>query len=151
MILLDDVINNGFWLHCEFPVKDQLYKFRLKVLSFQKLNLIEVDEPEKINMWKDTIIWLMEVEIINLSKEPMASGFLSHINIINTKGSKFIRTGDAHLCSHSEFAKKKRLDRFFGPYLNPKIKAIGTLIFRLPVDGEDVYSISIRSGSICEA
>lgn len=150
MIFLNDAITNGTWLHCEFPVKDQLYQFRLKVLSFHKLNLNEVDEPEKINIWKDTIIWLMEVEIINLSKEPMASGFLNEINLINSKGSKFIRTGDLHLCQHSEFAKKKRLDRFFGPYLNPKIKAIGTLIFRLPADDEDQYFISNRSDNICE-
>ncbi len=151
MILLKDVIENGSWLNYEFPVNDELYKFRLKVLSFQKLNLFEVDEPEKINMWNNTIIWLMEVEIINLSKEPMASGNLNKITLINSKGSKFIRTGDLHLCQHSEFAKKKRLDRFFGPYLNPKIKAVGTLLFRLPVNDLDEYFISNLNGNMYQA
>ena len=150
MILLKDVIDSGSWFHCEFPLKDQLHQFRLKVLSFQKLDLTEVDEPEKIDMWKNTIIWLMEIEIINLSKNPLASGYLNEINLINTKGSKFIRTGDLHLCQYSEFAKKKRLDRFFGPSLNPKIKAIGTLMYRLPDSDDSIFEISIFNGTIRE-
>ena len=150
MIFLNDAIKNGTWFHCEFPVKDQLYQFRLKVLSFQKLDLTEVDEPEKINNWKDTIIWLMETEIINLSKEPMFSGFLSKIYLKNQYGSKFVRSGDSHLDNYSEFSKKKRLDRFAGQYLNPKIKAIGTLIYRLPISDESIFQILIFDGNINE-
>ncbi len=153
MIFLNDAITNGTWFHCEFKRNIEVYQFRLKILSFQKLDITLVDEPEKIKMENGTIIWLMEAEMINLSKEPISSsGAIGFLNLVNQNGLTYRMSFDSHLSATSEFAKKRRLLRFNIQALIPKIKAVGAIIFRLPANEDDaVYSLSMRNGSIREA
>lgn len=152
MILLTDSINSGSWFHCEYKRGNQSYQFRLRILSFQKLDLTQVDEPEKISIEKETTIWLMEAEMINLTKEPISSGVIGYLDLKNQKGMKYHMSFDSHLLAFSKFGKMKRLNRFNTQLLIPKIKAVGAIIFRLPANEDDtVYSLSMRNGSIREA
>ena len=151
MIPIKEAISSGAWLHCEFTAKKEI--FRLKVLSFRKLNLSEVDKPEEIELIdKNTIIWIMELEVINLTKEPIhpVDGPIQLI-LIDQDGFKFDVFFDSHLQFLSNFAKKSGMKRFFSDYLIPKILAVGAISFQLPDDNEAVYSISVKNGSINEA
>lgn len=149
MIPIKDAISNGNWLHCEVFLGA---KIRMKVLSFQKLNLLEVDDPEKIDfIAENKILWIMDIEVVSFSKSPISTVEMNgQLFLINQNGIKFQVYRDIHLGYNSEFSKKKRLRRFCGETLNPKIKAIGAILFQLPDDIEAEYSISIRRGSIKE-
>lgn len=152
MIFLNDAITNGTWFHCKFKRNIEVFQFRLKILSFQKLDINQVDEPEKINMENGTTIWLMEAEMINLTKEPISSGVIGYMDLNNQKGMKYHMSFDSHLLAFSKFGKMKRLNRFNTQLLIPKIKAVGAIIFRLTSNEDDaVYSLSMRNGSIREA
>lgn len=151
MILIQEAITYGTWMHCEWKEHKINYQFRVRILSFRKLSLSEVDEPEKIVLIDSSkTIWLMELEIVNLTKEPIApikgSGQLV---LINQDGSKFNIFGDLHLGCSSKFAEKSKMRRLYFQSLVPKIKVIGTIPFQLPDDNEAVYSISLKKGSLC--
>ncbi len=150
MIPIKEAITTRAWLHCEVNYNYELFQFRIKILSFRKLNLSEVDEPEKID-FKDanTIIWIMDVEVVNLTKEPISTRKMELLEMVDQDGFKFPKFYDGHLCISSNFAKKSGLYRLVGDSLLPKIKAIGAIPFLLP-DDEAVYSISISGGSIKE-
>jgi hypothetical protein len=151
MIPIKEAIGTGAWLHCEI---NESTKFRLKVLSFRKLNLSEVDEPEKIHIKdENTILWIMDIEVINLSKEPISSGDEGpgKLILVDQDGFKFYAFQDSHLTVWSDFAEKSKMNRFYVlSKLSPKIKAVGAITFLLPDDDEAVYSISIRGGSVKE-
>ena len=150
MIPIEDAISTGDWFHCDIFLSA---RFRIKIISFKKLNLLEVDDPEKIGVIENNkIIWIMDVEIINLSKGPISPvEMYGQLYLVNQKGIKFRVYKDNHLCYNSEFSKNRKLSRFFGSlkFLNPKIKAIGAILFQLPEDDYDAkYSISPRGGNI---
>lgn len=153
MVFLNDAIRNGTWLLCEFKRNIEVYQFKMKILSFQKLDIMQVDEPEKIKLETGTVIWLMDAEVINISKQPItSSGALNFLNLVNPNGISYRMGFDSHLSATSEFAKRRRLLRFNIQELIPKIKATGAIIFRLPENEADVaYSLSMRNGSIREA
>lgn len=153
MVPIKEAISTGAWLHCETTYNYELFQFRIKVLSFQKLNLSEVDNPEKIDFRdENTIVWIMDLEVVNLTKEcirPVQEG-PGRLILVDQEGFRFYTFQDSHLCCFSDFAKKSKTDRFYGTELLPKIKAVGAMPFLLPDDDEAVYSISIRNGSIKE-
>ncbi len=153
MVPIKEAISSGAWLHCEYTYRDELIKFRLKVISFRKLNLSEVDEPENIKVIDSNAnYWLMEIEVINLIKEPLSPTFgPDQIILIDQDGFKFHVSHDTHLRLSSEFSKKSRMDRFFATDLIPKAKAIGTIPFQLPEDDEAEYSLSLKNGTVREA
>src|SRR4051812_4766493 len=129
MVPIKEAISTGAWMHCEYMYEKKLYQFRLKVISFRKLNLSEVDNPENIKVIDSNAnIWLMEIEVINLTKEPLSPTFGPDMLIlIDEDGFKFHVFKDTHLRLFSQFSKKSRLDRFFAQDLIAKIKAIGTI------------------------
>lgn len=155
MIPIKEAISSGAWLNCEYNTyKGEICQFRLKVLSFRKLNLSEIDNPENIELIDGNAhIWLMEIEVINLMKEPIMSydGPGSYPILIDQDGYKFDIFTDLHLRHSSAFAKKSGMYRFYQQTLIPKTKAIGAIPFQLPDDDEAVYSISMKKGSIREA
>ena len=153
MIPIKEAISTGAWLHCEFNYNYELIQFRIKVLSYRKLNLSEVDEPEKINFRDEgTFVWIMDLEVVNLTKERISSHeqALSQLILVDQDGFKFYTFQDFHLCCGSKFAVKSKTKRFDGEYLFPKIKAVGAMPFLLPDDDDAIYSISMRRGSIKE-
>lgn len=154
MIPVKEAIESGIWIHCEYSYRDVIYKFRLKVTSFRKINLKEVDEPEQINaLDSNANLWLLEMEIINLTKEPLSPVYTSGMLVlVDQDGFKFHLFDDSHLRLSSDFGKKYRMDRFFGKDLNPKVKALGSIPFQLPDDDDAIYSISLKyEGVVREA
>lgn len=155
MIPVKEAINAGTWLYCEYTDTrhDEIYPFRIKILSFRKLNLKEVDNPEGLDLKDEgTIIWIMNLEAINIRKEPVSPTYsLDQLILMDQDGFKFHVFYDSHLRCWSDFAEKSKLRRFWGSDLIPKIKAIGAIPFQLPDDDEAVYSISMKEGSIREA
>lgn len=151
MIPIKEAISTGAWLHCEAKYNYELIQFRIKVLSFRKLNLSEVDNPERIDFRDEhTIVWIMDLEVVNLTKERIRAGddALCKLIIVDQDGFNFYTFHDSHLCCSSDFAKTSKTYRFYAEYLIPKIKAVGAMPFLLPDDDEAVYSISIRGGSV---
>ena len=153
MVPIKEAINSGSWLHCE--QKNNLFEtnqFRLKVNSFRKLNLSEVDNPENISgLDSNSIIWLLEIEVVNLNKIPLGVyEATQQLILIDQDGFNFPFFEDDHLHSHSEFSKKAKLKRFWMDDLLPKIKAVGSITFQLPDDDEATYSIGIKKNGIVQ-
>ena len=72
MVPVREAINSGTWFH--FSSSDGDMQFRLKVLSFEKLDLSQVDEPQNIDDEETGACWwLMKIEAINLSKQSLFS------------------------------------------------------------------------------
>ena len=153
MISIKDAINSGTWLNRKYiDNSNQSFHFGLKILSFRKLNLMEVDNHEEINLEDEgTIIVILDIEVVNMTKEPLSTYEMNQLVLIDQDGFKFHVFNDDHLRYYSKFAKKSKMDRLFGSHILPKIKAISAIPFQLPDDDEAVYSISVINGSIKEA
>jgi len=152
MVPIKEAINSGSWLHCEYEGYKEIIKFRLKVESFRKLNLKEIDNPEHIEMLdSDATLMIMEIEVVNLVKESKNSDDLVG-SLILTDQDEFIfpAFSDFYLCWSSNFSKKARLNRFYSAQLIPKIKTKGSLVFQLPIDDDAQYSISLKNSGIVQ-
>jgi len=152
MVPVKEAINSGSWLNCEYLDYDEPYKFRIKINSFRKLNLSEIDNPEKIDVLdKDYTLWIMHIEFINLCKNPISPRYGPvKINVVDQDGFHFNILEDYHLENGSKFSKTSGMVRFHKADLIPKIKAIGSIIFQLPDDDEAEYSISIKNDGIVQ-
>lgn len=151
MVPVKEAIESGAWLH--FSSNDGEMQFRLRVVSFKKLDLSQVDEPHKIEN-KETAAqwWLMGIELVNLSKSKINSITMNdRIILIDQDGFQFNVTHDYHMASNSEFSKQSGLDRFYAAYLIPKTKNIGSISFRLPDDDDAQYSLAMEDGTVREA
>lgn len=153
MISIKDAINSGTWLNRKYiDNSNQSFHFGLKILSFRKLNLMEVDNPEKIDLKDEgTIIVILDIEVVNMTKEPLSTSELNQLVLIDQDGFKFHVFDNDHLRYYSKFAEKSKMKRLYGSLLIPKIKAVSAVPFQLPDDDEAVYSISVKNGSIKEA
>lgn len=153
MIPLKDAIENGIWLQCEYDYRGEFIQFRLKISSFKKIKLADVDEPEEIKVIDSNAnYWQMDIEVINLTKEPLSPTFgPNQLILVDQDGFKFHVSDDTHLRLSSEFAERTKMDRFFAKELIPKTKAIGAIPFQLPDDDDAIYSISLKEGSVREA
>ncbi len=152
MVPIKEAINSGSWLHCEYEDYNEIIKFRLKIDSFRKLNLKEIDNPEYIEMLdSDATLMIMEIEVVNLVKESKNSDYLVGSLILTDQDEfNFPVFSDAHLCWSSIFAKKARLNRFYSEQLIPKIKTKGSLVFQLPNDNDAQYFISLKDKGIVQ-
>ncbi|AMC10100.1 hypothetical protein Lupro_02030 [Lutibacter profundi] len=153
MVPIKDAISSGAWLHCEYLYSDKLYKFRLKINSFRKISISEIDNPEKIeNFDINSILWLMNMEVINLTKVPIEPYWgPRHLILIDQDDFNFHVFEDDYLIRKSNFSDTSGTNRFCYPDLVPKIKAVGSIIFKLPDDDEAEYSISSQyNGSVQE-
>ncbi len=156
MILVKTAIESGTWLHmnCHSVYSDheQGVDLRIKVTSFEKIDMSEVDDPEELESMDDGIYWIMHVEVVNLMKvqiRPRES--TDSIVLVDQDGFTFATAEDSHLVSYSEYAKKSSLERLSSTELRPKIKARGAIAFLLPDDDFAKYSISVDEGTIIEA
>lgn len=152
MVPIKEAINSGAWLHCEYEGYNEIIKFRLKVDSFRKLNLKEIDNPETIEMLdSDATLMIMEIEVVNLVKESKNSNNLVGSLILTDQDEfNFPVFSDVHLCWSSNFAKKARLNRFYSEQLIPKIKTKGSIVFQLPNDDDAQYFISLKNNGIVQ-
>lgn len=153
MVPIKEAISSGAWLHCEYQGYNDLIKFRLKVNSFRKLNLKEIDNPEEIKGYdSNSVIWIFEIEVINLTKNALNAMYgPNKLNLVDVDGFCFPIFRDDHLTYLSNFSKKAGLRRFFGLIdLLPKIKAVGCITFQLPDDDDAEYFISIENNGIVQ-
>jgi len=153
MVPIKEAINSGAWLQCE--KRSNLFEanqFRIKINSFRKLNLSEIDEPEKIdNLENSAVLWLMNIEVVNLNKEPTRTrGNVYALILIDNDGFSFPVFDDSHLNLSSDFAKTSGLKRFYGGTILPKIKTLGSLVFQLPDDDDAEYFISLEDNGIVQ-
>lgn len=151
MVPIKDAINSGAWLQCEHQSGGN-YKFRLRIKSFERLNLLLIDNPDKIQgIDSNSIIWKLEIEVISLNKIPMPVSYGPNcLLLIDQDGFNFPVFQDRYLHMWSEFSRESKLGRFYFQDLLPKIKAVGLIIFQLPEDEDAEYFISIRDGLVQE-
>ncbi len=151
MIPIKEAISSSAWLHCEYTYRNEFIQFRLRVVSFRKLDLSEVDEPEKIKVI-DGQWWLMKIEVVSLTKESLyVFQWKDKILLCDQDGFKFKVTSNDHLWYNSHFSIKSGLRNFSSStYLIPKIKETGSLAFLLPMD-EAEYSLLMDKGNVREA
>ena len=154
-IPVKEAIESGAWFNCrtkKYAISDEEIHFKLKVLSFEKINMEEVDEPHKIKL-DEGVLWLMKIEVVNLEKEEVSPFDITYrILLIDQDGFKFREAFDRHLQQESRYGEINGLSRFAGgPDLKPKIKAKGAIAFLLPDDDDAEYFLSIEYGDIVEA
>ncbi len=152
MVPIKEAIDSSSWLHCEYEKYNEVYKFRVKINSFRKLSLSEVDNPEKIeNLDSSATLWLMGIEFINLSKTPIHPSYgPPNLVLVDQDDFCFHLFEDYHLENGSNFSSHTGMNRFHSAQLIPKIKAVGSLIFQLPDDDDAVYSLSIKNNGIVQ-
>jgi len=133
MIPLNEVIEDGSWLRVDIP-GDEKRSFQFRPTSFSKINMSEVDNPEKLKEIDiNSNIWLLNLDIINLSKQEFDSyKFTDVINILDEDSCAFSKINDSHLTLSSEFAKTSGLEKFFCVNLRPKIAKSGAIAYELP-------------------
>lgn len=149
MIPIKEAIETGAWLHFQFS---EDWRFRVKVLSFEKINVSQIEESHKIeNIHENSQWWLMRIELLSLIKKKVRSrNIIEDILLIDDDGFQFQEITDHHLCFWSDYAKKTGLDKFYGQDLLPKMKVIGAISFLLP-DDEAAYSLAMKNGKLEEA
>jgi len=152
MVPIKEAINSGSWLHCEYDGYNGIYKFRIKINSFRKLSLSEIDNPEKINnLDSSATLWIMAIEFINLTKKPIHPSYgPPSLILVDQDNFSFHLFEDYHLENGSNFSVKTGMNRFHSAELIPKVKAVGSLIFQLPNDDDATYSISIKDNGIVQ-
>lgn len=151
MVPVREAINSGAWLHFSFD--DGTNQLRLRVLSFEKIDLIQVDNHEQIEhdesgaQW-----WLMKIEAVNLNKSQIIPGLMhQYILLVDQQGFQFNVTVDSHLWCFSGFSDESGLHRFYNDELIPKTKRVGAIAFLLPDDNEAEYSLAMKYGTVREA
>ncbi len=152
MVPIKEAISSGFWMHCEYQGYNELIKFRLKINSFRKIKLSEIDNPEEMKSYdSNSILWLAEIEVINLTKNPIhPNSGPKQLFLVDKEGFYFPMFDDNHLRLFSEFSEKYKLNRFFINELVPKIKAVGSIAFQLPDDDDAEYSIALKKDGIVQ-
>lgn len=153
MVPVKEAINSGAWLQCE--KRSNLFEanqFRIKIKSFRKLNLSEVDEPEKIEeLDSGGVLWLMDLELVNLNKHPLSCvKGPSSLILVDQEHFVFPVVRDFHLRVGSKFSEMSGTKRFFNTDLLPKIKAVGSIIFQLPDDEDAEYFISLEDKGVVQ-
>ena len=158
MVSVKEAINSGSWLICEYKYDpkydDESIKFRLKINSFRKVNFSEIDKPQKIeNLGSNGILWIMNIEIINLTKSPQEIYKIpDSLILVDQDDFNFPQIDGDHLRYYSNFSKTSGLSKFYitGEKLIPKIKMEGSIIFQVPDDDDAEYSISINNDGIVQ-
>ncbi len=150
-IPIKHAIESGNWFQCvsgwDFQHKE--HSFRFRVLSFNRVNLEDVDHPEDISLNTDGgSLWIMKLQLINLNKteEGVTHGL---IHIVDNDGYNFPTFEDIHIRFDSNYAKVSGLRDLFGKSYIPKIKYTGALVYLLP-DEETEYFVSVPGGNIKE-
>lgn len=150
-IPIEHAIDSGAWFHCRSGYDGHYdnYSFRIRVLSFEKVNMTDIDNPKQITLdIEGGVLWVIKLQIINLNKEEVRiiDGL---IRIVDENDYDFPNVSDAHLCFFSKYADSSGLKKLWGKGYIPKIKYTGSLLYLLP-DEETEYFLSVPGGNIKE-
>lgn len=129
--------------------------FKFKILSFEKIPKNIVRDWKKGKKFDEGILWLMEVEVVNLGKEPLDSFTFDTTMILSDQDDcKFKIVSVDYAWTETEYGKKVGICRFSGwnspTSLSPKVKAAGALPYLLPDDDNAEYDLLMQYGSIQE-
>ena len=76
---LKKAINSLSWYNCQTECwtqtlnHDEIIDYQIKVLSFERINLTEVDGSDKISLnLENGILWILRVEVVNLWKKTIS-------------------------------------------------------------------------------
>lgn len=151
-IPVQEAINSGAWFQCcsGYDGHFDEYSFRIKILSFKKIIMSEIDNPEQINLEiEGGDLWIMKLQIINLNKKE--EGVIdSLIQITDEENYEFKYVSDNHLCRFSKYAETSGLKKLFGKYYMPKIKYTGAILYFLPKEDNAKYFLTVPGGNIRE-
>ncbi len=151
-IPVEEAINSGSWFQCCSGSDGHYeeYSFRIKILSFEKIIMSEIDNSEQINLEiEGGDLWIMKLQIINFNKKK--EGIIdSLIQITDEENYEFGKASDNHLCCSSKYAETSGLKKLFGEYYMPKIKYTGAFIYLLPKEDNAKYFLTVPGGNIRE-
>lgn len=149
MILLNEAIEAGAWLQ----VKTNNFSFKIKLFSFSKIDLANIDNPEYLTIPIESNVWLLKLEIMNTSKEQIySSDMRNSLKLADDEGYTFSfmdYSGNDHLIHRSEFAKESGVSNLDGKELPPKIRRSGAFVIELPDDFEQLF-LTVQDGEISD-
>ena len=164
-IPLSYAAETGAWFHCRTEenswelgsTESVAVDFRLRVVSFGKIDIMEIDEPNKIALQLESgDLWLLKVDVANLTKKEIVSfPIYTSLILVDQDDFEFIPTSDYHL-TFSAYGMSQGLNLLNGysgsdcGIFRPKISVRGSLAFLLPDEDDALYSLSVRNGSIKE-
>ena len=163
-IPLSHAVETGAWHHCHlngdyFVIGTEgSIDFRIRVVSFEKIDISVIDEPNKIDLQFELgKLWLLEADVVNLTKKEIGSYPIhASLALFDQEGFEFTPVTDDHLTRESKYCKSKGLNLMNGSsgyncgIFRPKIPVHGSLVFLLPDEDDALYSLSVRNGSIKE-
>ena len=150
MVPIKETVSSNAWFDCRS--KDEI-RFKMRILLFEKVNLAEVDDPDKVKIDSSNgNYWILKIEIMNLTKRKISPDDAKRVIILVDQDEfHFNCVEDRHLSYHSDYATTSGLKRLYSDDLIPKIKMVGAITFFLPDDDEAEYSLTIDKGNIEEA
>jgi hypothetical protein len=148
-ILISEAIQGGNWYDCQYERNDEQVHFKLRILAFRKTSVQEI-KPDS-DEHTEGVLWIMEIEVVSLNKRPLeAYKVRRSIELEDHEEFVFEVFTEGKLDSD----EKSGLHRFSSwssnPSLSPKIKAWGSILFRLPEEDAQ-YSLVIKNGSVIAA
>jgi hypothetical protein len=153
MIPVKEIVSSSAWFDCHSDSGFEKIRFKMRVLSFDKVDLSEVDDPHEVKIdYSSGNYWILKLELVNLTKKVISSGDVSRaIILVDQDEFSFDVVEDAHLSLYSGYAETSGLKRLYAGELMPKMKLVGAITFLLPDDDEAEYSLTIKKGNIEEA
>ena len=104
-ISVEQAINSGAW----YEYKNEDIVFRVKFTNFRQVQFNEIDEIENIDSRlpiKDGKLFMLSIELINLSKESTTALYIS---ILDNDNCRFDFLDSDHLTRNSDFAQRNKL------------------------------------------
>ncbi len=139
-IPMDEAVSSGAWFECSDEDREVVFRFR--VISFSRVELKDIDEPEEIELdinqgW----LYLMKCQVVNLAKSKTNVGLMADlITVVDQDDCIYEQEeDDYHLIRDSSFAQKSGLYNFYGVVINPKMQLEGAILFHLPKEEGAFY------------
>lgn len=152
---VEEAINKNDFIHFGYFQDDDDetgLDYGIRPLSFDRVDMNEVDEPEKIE-FLEGVLWLLQFKAVNLEKKRFDAYIVRNdLVLLDQNDNEFHAFIDDHLTYESNFAKKYKLNSLASwssvPSLSPLIPRNTALVFNLPDLEGQVYSLSNESRSI---
>lgn len=150
MMPIRDAIESGAWFYCSYGDDNgfvEKEEFRLRLLSFEKVNTSELENPSD-GVAYDGEYWILRMEIVSLTKKTINTGRVrGRLEVVDQDGFQF-KCAERFLGDYNGYAARMGLQRFDYQDLLPKIKTIGGIVYLLPKDEENEYSLKVEDGII---
>lgn len=148
-------IESGAWFHCTSFVGLEMYEFRLKILSFTKIALDEIDETFKIDANRFDLeegdFGLLKFQMVNLAKAQIGTEIIATLQILDHDEFQYAPILEDHLCVYSKFAQTSGLSKMvLSSDLFPKIKCAYSCAYFLPKEDNAEYYLAVACGDIQE-